>query len=255
MGDNKKNIHEGHRSRMTGRLRRDGGEYFQTHELLEMLLYNSCKRCDTNPIAHSLIDEFGSLTGVLTASAEELTKVPGVGEATANLLLTVGEVMKRSLQESVAVGECLRLSENAKNYCASIFHAERNEHMRMIFLDSKYNFVSQEIICKGSIEQVKPDMTGLIEKVIRMRCPIVMLTHNHPSGSEIPSGEDKKLTRNIYNLLFGADIYLADHIIVGKYGTLSMRENGILPDLWNDIVKVRLDREDRGEVDEDEAEE
>lgn len=247
----KKNIHEGHRNRMLSRLKKNGGEHFETHEILEMLLYNSCKRCDTNPVAHNLMDEFGSLTGVLTASAEELTEVQGVGEATANLIITVGEVLKRSLQESVTVGECLRLSEDAKNYCASIFHAERSEHMRMIFLDSKYNFVSQEIICKGSIEQVKPDMSELIEKVIRRHCPIVMLTHNHPSGSEIPSSEDKKLTRYIYNLLFGADIYLADHIIVGKYGTLSMRENDLLPDLWNDMVKSKLDREDSEKEQED----
>lgn len=249
---NKKNVHEGHRNRMISRLRKDGGEHFETHEILEMLLYNSSKRCNTNPTAHNLLDEFGSLTGVLTASAEELTKVQGVGEATANLILTVGEVLRRALQESVMVGECLRISEDAKNFCASVFHAERSEHVRMIFLDSKYNYVSQEIICKGSIEQVKPDMMELIEKAIRMHCPIVMLTHNHPTGSEIPSKEDRNLTRSLYNLLFGADIYLADHIIVGKYGTLSMRENNALPDLWNEFRTKREEEEKEKETNKDE---
>jgi DNA repair protein RadC len=107
----------------------------------------------------------------------------------------------------------------------------------MIFLDSKYNFVSQEIICKGSIEQVKPDMSELIEKVIRRHCPIVMLTHNHPSGSEIPSSEDKKLTRYIYNLLFGADIYLADHTIENTFYKLTV-------DKYNNLTTEMVKKDD-----------
>ena len=57
---------------MVSRLIRDGGEGFETHEILEMLLYNSSKRCNTNPVAHKLLEEFGTLTGVLTVSPEEL---------------------------------------------------------------------------------------------------------------------------------------------------------------------------------------
>lgn len=242
---NKKNIHEGHRSRMVSRLIRDGGEGFETHEILEMLLYNSSKRCNTNPVAHKLLEEFGTLTAVLTASPEELKKVNGIGDAAASLILTVGEVFRRALKESVTKGEKLSKSEDVKNFCSSIFLAEKSEHVRMIFLDNKYNFVAQEIICRGSIEQVKPDMMEMFQKTVRMHCPIVMLTHNHPTGSEIPSNEDKKLTRSVFNLLYNADIYLADHIIVGKYGTLSMRENNLLPDLWSQIAKDRMEQEQK----------
>ena len=229
------NIHEGHRSRMMSRLIKNGGSDFQTHELLEILLYSSCKRCDTNPIAHNLIDEFGSITGVLSATSEELSKVEGVGTATANMLVTMGEVMRRALEESIVKGDSLQSSDMAKDFCSSIFHMEKSEQVRMIFLDGDYCFVSQEIICRGCIEQVKPNMIEVIEKAVKMRCPIVMLTHNHPKGSEIPSNEDKLLTRNMFNLLQKADIYLADHIIVGMYGTMSMRENDLLPDLWNEL--------------------
>ncbi len=231
------NIHEGHRSRMMSRLIKNGSSDFQTHELLEILLYSSCKRCDTNPIAHNLIDEFGSLTGVLTASADELSKVEGVGTATANMLVSMGAVLRRLLEESVVKGDSLQGSDLAKDFCSSMFYLENSEQIRMIFLDGDYCFVSQEIISRGCIEQVKPDMLEIIEMAVKKRCPIVMLTHNHPKGSELPSNEDKLLTRNLFNLLQKVDIYLADHIIVGMYGTMSMRENDLLPDLWNELEK------------------
>ena len=65
-------MHAGHRERMISRLKEFGSEGFQSHELLEMMLYSSFKQCDTNPIAHRLIDRFGTLSGVFSASENEL---------------------------------------------------------------------------------------------------------------------------------------------------------------------------------------
>ena len=73
-------MHEGHRKRMRGKFLQSGKDAFHEHEMLEMLLYYSNARGDTNPLAHTLIDEFGSFSGVLDASFEDLLKVKGVGE-------------------------------------------------------------------------------------------------------------------------------------------------------------------------------
>lgn len=230
-----KNMHDGHRERMLNRLREQGADSFETHELLEMMLYSSSKRCDTNPVAHKLIDKFGSLSGVFSASEKELREVQGVGAATAQMIIVLRANIMRMLSESVVKGEPLSGSGAVKDYCAGLFRFADAEQVRMIFLDSEYRFVSQEIISTGTIEQVKPDVLKLIEKVAARRCPIVVLAHNHPKGSEMPSQEDKILTRNIFNLLERAGIYLADHIIVGMHGCLSMRENDMLPDIWNEL--------------------
>ena len=231
----KDNIHSGHRERMLNRLREQGGEGFESHELLEMMLYSSYKQCDTNPIAHRLIDKFGSLSGVFYASEKELAEVEGVGAATAQMIMVLRANIERMLSESVQKGEMLGASGAVRDYCTGLFRFADTEQLRMLFLDGEYCFVSQEIISTGALEQVHPDMMRLLEKAVQKRCPIVVLAHNHPKGSEMPSNEDKLMTRNLYNLLEKAGIYLADHIIVGMHGSLSMRENGILPDIWNDV--------------------
>ena len=70
--------HEGHRKRLRERAAQTGLEGFQPHEVLELLLSETIPRKDVNPLAHALIDRFGSFSGVLNAAREELLQVPGV---------------------------------------------------------------------------------------------------------------------------------------------------------------------------------
>ena len=79
-------IHKGHRQRMRRKFADFGAIVFDTYELLEMLLYYTVPVRDTNPIAKMLLQRFGSLDGVLSASHEELREVDGVGEKTAEFI-------------------------------------------------------------------------------------------------------------------------------------------------------------------------
>jgi len=80
-------MHEGHRKRMRERFLKDGDfQNFAPHEVLELLLYSTIARGDTNPIGHALIDKFGTLANVFEASPEELKEVSGIGESSAFLL-------------------------------------------------------------------------------------------------------------------------------------------------------------------------
>ena len=66
-------IHAGHREKMRNRfIREKGFENFEDHQILELLLFYANTRGDTNPLAHELLDAFGSLKGVLEARPEQL---------------------------------------------------------------------------------------------------------------------------------------------------------------------------------------
>ena len=87
-------IHNGHRERTkTEFLARP--ESIPDHKLLELLLFYAIPQRDTNALAHTLIDHFGSLAGVLDALPEELCKVPGIGGHAAVLLKTTKEISGR----------------------------------------------------------------------------------------------------------------------------------------------------------------
>ena len=78
------NIHQGHREKMRQRFLKSGLEGFADHEALELLLYYAIPRQDTNPIAHRLMDRYGSLTAVLSAPAEDAP--PSLSRLQANSL-------------------------------------------------------------------------------------------------------------------------------------------------------------------------
>ena len=66
--------HAGHRQRMRERFLTGGLEGFADHEVLELMLFYAIPQRNVNPLAHRLLDRFGTLHAVLEAPVEELMK-------------------------------------------------------------------------------------------------------------------------------------------------------------------------------------
>lgn len=97
-------MHEGHRNRLVSKVK-DGGIVYE-HELMEILLFNSCPRKDLNATAHALNGRFGSVEGVLKAESGELSKVDGVGANMAEYLEVLGKALHAVREnESFAVAK------------------------------------------------------------------------------------------------------------------------------------------------------
>lgn len=93
-------MHEDHRKRVKERFLKDGIENMPDHEVLELLLFFSIPRKDTNALAHELIEHFGSLNCVLEASADDLMQVNGIGEASATLITLAFQLTKKYLKNA-----------------------------------------------------------------------------------------------------------------------------------------------------------
>ena len=74
------NEHAGHRARLRESFIETGIEGMADHQVLELLLTYALPRVDVNPLAHRLLDRFGSLEGVLSAKADQLQQVKGIGD-------------------------------------------------------------------------------------------------------------------------------------------------------------------------------
>lgn len=90
-------VHNGHRERMRQEFLSGGLAHFSEPRVLELLLFYSRPRGDVNPLAHQLLETFGSLAGVLDASPTDLAQVPGMGENTVALLKLIPAVAARYL--------------------------------------------------------------------------------------------------------------------------------------------------------------
>ncbi len=220
-------VHDGHRARKKLQFRTHGLEAFADHEVLEMLLFYAIPRQDTNPIAHRLIDRFGSLDAVLSAPAEELEKVDGVGEHAATLLSLLLPVVRRAFLSAGAQDIILDTTERLGRYFCMLFLGAREEAFYEVCLDAKGKLLRCCKLADGSVDAVSLNVRRVVENALRCHASAVALAHNHPSGVALPSEDDNTSTLLAHDALRTVGIALVDHIIVADNDFVSLRENGL----------------------------
>lgn len=221
--------HDGHRQRMRERFRKEGLEGFAPHEVVELLLFYGRARGDMNPLAHRLLDHFGTLKGVLEARPEQLMAVDGVGEETATLISLMLPMFRR--YSACVCEERRRISNRmeAESYCSALLAGHRTEHFYAICLSADNHLLGQRLIAEGTLTEVAAYPRLVVETALNYNAHSVLLCHNHPSGVCLPSSDDVSSTRRLAGLLGGLGITVLDHVIVAGNETYSMSQNGDLP--------------------------
>lgn len=220
-----KEIHAGHRLRLRQRFLAESLDSFQPHEILEFLLFYGVPRMDTNELAHTLIEEFGSLARVMDAPYDELVKIKGISGHTAALIKLVPELSRIYLEGHHPDTEVLNTPQKIGSYLTAKFVGRTKEVVYLLCLDSSLNTIACEMIAEGSISASSIDIRLIVERVIRHNAYRIVLAHNHPRGLAIPSNDDVITTHYIKKSLESIGVELLDHVIVAgkEYCCLSER--------------------------------
>jgi DNA repair protein RadC len=221
-------VHEGHRERLRKRYRQTGLDHFNDHEILEILLGYTILQKDTNPIAHRLIDHFGDLRGVLSATEEDLSQIEGIGPGTAFFLSLLPDVARRYFEQGTQGGK-LRLLEmdQIKNFFLPHFVGRRTECVYAVFLSENRTVLDHCAMQEGALSAVSLHVPKLMKEARRTSCRYVIIAHNHFTDT-VPSLEDMSATRHIAANLRDLGVGLLDHIIICGSVAASMRETGHL---------------------------
>lgn len=221
-------IHMGHRKRLKDRFIREGIDYFEEHQILELLLFYGIPRKDTNEIAHELMKEFNDLAGVLDAKVEDLQKVEGIGESAA-VLLTLMAPLSRRYQSCKFKGKHqLNSSQKAGEYAMHLFTDIPYECFYLICLNNQNQIRHAAKTFEGTINEAAVYPRLVVETALKHRASSVILAHNHPGGSIKPSQGDIQVTKRIKEALDAIDIKVVDHIIVGDNRYYSFAEDRLV---------------------------
>ena len=142
----KSELHSGHRKRMLEKFLTKGIDCFEEHEILEILLFSIFTRCNTNEISHRLIDKFGSLTNVLSASKNDLMTVSGVGENAAAYICFLGDFFNKYRIESAEKRKRLNSPEKLAEYAKTLFTNSAEETTYIVLLDRSLCLIGSEKI-------------------------------------------------------------------------------------------------------------
>ncbi|BAK97817.1 putative DNA repair protein radC [Oscillibacter valericigenes Sjm18-20] len=218
-------IHDGHREKMRRRFLETGLAGFADHEALELLLFYAIPRRDTNALAHQLLERYGSLEMVLVAPVEDLQNVKGIGESAALLLRLVPMLMEKSrIKENAPV--ILNSTEKAGDYLLCRFDGKKNELVYELCLDRKGKLLASKLLTEGDVNGAELNIRKLVGNALLTNASAVILSHNHPSGVALPSGEDFVTTDRVRTALESVGVQLVDHIIVADEDFVSMRDSG-----------------------------
>ena len=207
-------MHEHHRARVKERILKSGFVGMSAHELFEVLLFFSILRTDTNPTAHRLVDNFGSLKGVFDASIDELKTVKGVGDSTALLIRLIPEMMKRyALESDGPVRHFDSVSKIAQYFCRQ-FIGINYERRYMLLLNNRMEPIDCVVLSEGTVNSSVVDVGVVAQKAILKKASAVVLAHNHPNGHLKPSEIDLALTEKMDQTLHDLHISLLEHLII-----------------------------------------
>lgn len=220
-----KPLHSGHRERVRKRFVDTGLESFQPHEILEMILFYSVPRVNTNETGHRLIDTFKSIGNVLDADITELTKVSGVNEKSAVLINLIGN-MCRDYARCVHSSFQLNSSEKIKNYFSDYFKSCTNEIYLFVTADNEMNFLNSYVFSADNIESESFSPRELAEILLNKNADNVFIGHNRLNRPPIPDDKDYETTKMLTECLKYLGIKTIDHVIYDCGRAFSMLESG-----------------------------
>ncbi|MDO4563563.1 MAG: DNA repair protein RadC [Clostridia bacterium] len=214
---------------MKERFSKEGLGNFQEHEVLELLLFYALPRKDTNPIAHDLIERFGTATAVFEAKEEELKKVPGIGDHAATLLSMMPHISNYYVKSRYTGKKRVVTAQDAGEYAVAMVGERTHEIFAVITINSSDSIIAFDILEKGTVNETNISPRKVMETALHRNASKVILVHNHPSGLLLPSQQDRVLTKHLCHALEMLGVTVADHIIVGAQKYFSMEQAGLMP--------------------------
>lgn len=222
-------IHDKHRERMRNRIISSGLDNLEPHEVLEFFLYPVVPYRDTNPIAHELINTFGSLANVLDASVDELKKIKYIGHNAAVYLSSLKKLSKAYIREKSTEKETLTTRADVVRRIMAMSECSDVEEVYLICLNHKSKLLRIVKLCSGDEKSCNISLKEVAEVVLRHKATnYVLLAHTHPSGELKPSLDDIDCTNRIKIMLKAMGIHLADHLIIGGGKYFSLDENNLI---------------------------
>ena len=219
------NIHEGHRKRLQERYDLGGADGLSDHNLLEMLLFYSIPRVDTNEIAHRLMNTFGTLENVFKADTINLMTVSGIGENSARQIKLIFDIFNRIIEQRCQDRANMFDKETVKDFLVSKMSKYNDEVLFLIMLNLSGEMISSSIIGKGGKHFVNIDVRKILEPAYACGAASVILAHNHPDGRLLPSKEDIAATGHIHSCLRLSHLRLTEHYIVNSKGIYGIIEH------------------------------
>lgn len=203
-----------------------GADTLANPELLAILLRTGSAGKNVIELSQELLEHFGSLKSLFSASREELKAIKGIKEAKITSLLASIELAKRHLKELSDVKRIIGKPADVYNLYYPEFMGLNREIFIALYLDSKNKIIKEEKLGSSTSNTCLCHPQEFIRGLFRTGTSRLILIHNHPSNDKKPSEQDIKFTVELAKNLSYFGFELLDHVIIAGEGFVSLKESG-----------------------------
>lgn len=197
-------------------------------ELLAVLLRTGTQGMSAVDMARMLLNHFGSLRAVMTASQKTLCQHKGLGSAAFAQFATVLEIGRRVLSEELQQQPLLKSPQAVADFLRLRIGHEAIEVSLALFLDSQNRLIACEELSRGTVAENTVYIREVAKRALHHQATGLIFAHNHPAGSLTPSDADIGFTQKLQQALLLLDVMLLDHFIVTPQHTVSFAQQGYL---------------------------
>ncbi|WP_229509966.1 RadC family protein [Pasteurella canis] len=205
-----------------------GASTLSDEELLAIFLRTGIKGCPVMRLSELVLQYFGSLRGLISATQKNFCAVKGIGITQFIQLQACTEMTKRYLLEELELTHAFGNSENVRFYLQTVLENKEREIFLVLFLDNQHRLIKQEEMFLGTINTASVYPREIIKSALYCNAAALILAHNHPSGNAEPSMSDKRITQRIQSAAELVEIRVLDHFVIGKGNYYSFAENGLI---------------------------
>ncbi len=220
------------------RLLSSGARSLSDAELLAVILQTGTKGKDVMALALEILNICGGFPGIENTGVDELLHISGLSSAKITKLKAAVEIGRRTIYSSRAAVQKITNSKGAFLILEPLLRNLAKENFTIVLLNNQNEIIAVKRIGEGTVNAATVYPRELMEIGIRSSAAGIILSHNHPSGSLVPSIEDKRLTMNMVVLGELSGMVLHDHIIIGGDGYYSFADDGLLASMKQQFLRA-----------------
>lgn len=155
-----------------------------------------------------------------------MTRIPGIGDKRARQLQAIFLLGRTWLNERTPEAVTIRNpSDAAALLLPSMAHLDR-EVFKVILLNTRHRVIAVETVSVGILDSALVHPRETFKPALRRSASAIVVAHNHPGGSTVPSSDDIAVTKRLVECgrLLGIDVI--DHLIIGNGHWVSLKELG-----------------------------
>ncbi|PWB24293.1 RadC family protein [Flavobacterium sp. HTF] len=204
-----------------------GKDVLSDAELLAILIGSGSRNESAVALSQRILASVGGLNSLAKLSIAQLMKFKGIGEAKAVTIVAALELCARRRSEKAVETTKITSSNKAFELMQPIIGDLPHEEFWVLFLNNSNNVISKSQLSKGGIGGTTVDVRLIFKLAFEKCATALILCHNHPSGSLIPSDADKQITRKIREAGSKLDVKILDHVIITESKYYSFVDEGI----------------------------